>query len=377
MTHIILNAHLLSSRAGYRKAGIHSYIEGVIGHLAEEAMAGWSFTVLTGRAYAGTFPGITVRPSRFDTESPVRRILWEQIAQPFALRDADLGHALAFVSPVIAPVAQVVTVYDLSFIHYPQRLPAARRAYLRTFTAHSCRRARRVIAISHSTAHDLTATLDIPADKIDIAPPGYDAAVFRPLPADAVAAFKRVHDLPDRYWLFIGTLEPRKNLPALLEAYARLPRTERLPLVLGGGKGWDYAPIFETVERLHLADDVRFPGFIADADLPFWYNGAQAFLYPSIFEGFGLPVLEAMACGTPVLVADAGSLPEVAGSAGRCIDPADTDGWTAALRDTHDPAWGAAARTQGFIEAGRYSWAHTARQTIRSYQAALQPFSGR
>src|SRR5262249_12061349 len=160
-----------------------------------------------------------------------------------------------------------------------------------------------VIAISHSTARDLTATMGIPAEKIDVAAPGSDPQVFRPLPDAEINAFRQSKNLPQNFWLFIGTLEPRKNLPTLLEAYAALPK--HLPLVIGGGKGWQYDDIFATIERHNLKDDVRFAGFIPADELPFWYNSASAFVYPSVFEGFGLPVLEAMACGTPVIVSDA------------------------------------------------------------------------
>jgi glycosyltransferase involved in cell wall biosynthesis len=370
--HIGLNAHLLSSRAGYRKAGIHSYIEGLLSHLAAAAPDGWRFTAMTGPAFTGAFPGLAVSRSRIDTESPLRRILWEQIVQPVAIHRFDLVHALAFVAPVIALCPQVVTVYDLSFIHYPERLPAARRLYLQTLTGLTCRRARRVIAISKSTARDLTETLGIPPDRIDLAPPGYDRDRFRPLDPEIVAEFRQRHHLPEAYWLFIGTLEPRKNLVTLLEAYARLSPSERLPLILGGGKGWDYEPIFAAVERLRLADWVRFPGFIPDSDLPFWYNGAEIFLYPSVFEGFGLPVLEAMACGTPVIGANVSSLPEVMGEAGKRVPPHDIDAWTEALRLAHDETWRAAARVRGLVEAQRYSWEGTAQAVIGSYQRAVE-----
>ncbi|MEP7294141.1 MAG: glycosyltransferase family 1 protein, partial [Chloroflexota bacterium] len=245
-----------------------------------------------------------------------------------------------------------------------------RRLYLRLFTGLTCRRARRVIAISHSTARDLTATLGIPADKIDVAAPGYDPALYRPLPADQIAAFRRANHLPDRFWLFVGTLEPRKNLPILLEAYAQLPH--RLPLVIGGGKGWDYEPIFAAVKRHRLENFVNFVGFIPSEDLPIWYNCAEAFVYPSVFEGFGLPVLEAMVCGTPVIVSDASSLPEIASQSGLCVPPDDVAAWAEALRRAHDDAdWRASARERGMIEAARYSWALTAQQTAASYRKAL------
>jgi glycosyltransferase involved in cell wall biosynthesis len=229
-----------------------------------------------------------------------------------------------------------------------------------------------VIAISHSTAHDLTASLGIPPDKIDVAAPGYDTSVYHPLPPESVEAFRREKGLPERFWFFLGTLEPRKNLITLIEAYAALPPSERLPLVLAGGKGWDYEDVFAAVERYNLHTEVKFPGYIPPQDMVLWYNSAEVFIYPSVFEGFGLPVLEAMACGTPVIVSDASSLPEVVGGAGMKLPPRDTAAWTEALRRAyHDAAWREDASSRGLTEAARYRWDETARVTIASYQRAL------
>ena len=372
MAHIGLNAHLLARQAGYRSAGIHGYIDGLLSHLRRNAPDDWRFTVMVSAGSNARFEGLEMRPSHWDTSTPARRILWEQAAQPSQLGAFDLYHALAFVSPVVLRVPSVVTVYDLSFIHYPQGLSASRRLYLRLFTALSCRRACRVIAISQSTAHDLQATLDIPFSKIDVAAPGYDRTRYQRLPQGEIEAFREQKGLPPRFWLFVGTLEPRKNLPLLLKAYAALPRGERLPLVLGGGKGWLYDEIFEAIERYDLGGEVTLPGFIAVEELPLWYNSAEVFIYPSVFEGFGLPVLEAMACGTPVMVSDVSSLPEVAGAAGMRLPPHDVDAWTDALRRARmDANWREAAREQGYREAARYHWDETARQTVDSYQKAL------
>lgn len=369
--HIGLNAHLLSAQTGYRSAGIHGYIDGLLRHLRAAAPDNWRLSAFVGAANQARIDGIDLHRSRFDTESPLKRILWEQGLQPFALNGLDLYHALAFVAPLALTVPSVVTIYDLSFMHYPERLPPMRRLYLRLLTGLTCQRACRVIAISHSTARDLTATLGIPAEKIDVAAPGYEPSVFRPLPADQISAFRFANNLPERFWLFVGTLEPRKNLPVMLEAYATLPQP-RPPLIIGGGKGWDYAPIFETVTRHQLENSVQFVGFIPSEDLPIWYNCAETFIYPSVFEGFGLPVLEAMACGTPVIVSDASSLPEVVGSAGLSVPPHDLDGWKTALqRAWQDAEWRSKAREQGFAEAARYSWANTAEQTVISYRKAL------
>lgn len=371
--HIGLNAHLLAGSAGYRTAGIHSYIDGLLRHLPAAAPADWRFTALVGRQCSAAYPGLALRRSRMDTSSPLKRIFWEQLLQPAGLSQFDLYHALAFVAPLWLPRPLVVTVYDLSFVHYPDRLPRLRRGYLCALTQLSCRRARRVIAISHSTAHDISATFGIAPELIDVAPPGFAAEIFQPLPPKPVTEFRQSKGLPDRFWLFIGTLEPRKNLVMLLEAYAGLPRAIRLPLIIGGAKGWGYGPIFEAVERLRVGESVHFAGFIPSDELPFWYNSAEIFLYPSVFEGFGLPVLEAMACGIPVLVSNASSLPEVAGSAGLCLSPHDPVAWREALRRAaEDAQWRAAAREAGLVQAQRFTWAETARQTILSYQRALQ-----
>ena len=372
MIHVGLNAHLLSGQAGYRSAGIHGYIANTLAHLAEAAPDDWRFSVMVGQQNALTFPGLTMRRSRMDTSRPLKRILWEQAIQPMQLGDFDLYHALAFTGPLLLNRPMVVTVYDLSFVHYPQGLTPARRLYLRLFTRLSCQRARRVIAISHSTARDLVASLRIDAAKVDVAAPGCDRRLYQPLPAQEIAAFRRRNDLPERFWLFVGTLEPRKNLPTLLEAYARLPESSRLPLLLGGGKGWLYQEIFATIERYHLGEQVRWLGYLAAEDLPFWYNSAEVFLYPSVFEGFGLPVLEAMACGTPVIVSDASSLPEVAGEAGLRLPPHEVSAWSEALlRAAQDAQWRQEARERGFQEAARFTWPQTARQTLRSYECAL------
>jgi glycosyltransferase involved in cell wall biosynthesis len=370
--HIGLNAHLLSTQQGYRTAGIHGYIYNLLAHLPQAAVDDWQFTAMVSAGNPHHFDGITLQPSRLNTKSPLRRILWEQAVQPLHLRAFDLYHALAFVSPLVLYRPSVVTVYDLSFVHYPQVLSTARRLYLRLFTALSCRRARRVIAISQSTANDLHATFNMPLDRIDVAVPGYDHARFHPLPQGMVGAFRVKNGLPARFWLFLGTLEPRKNLTTLLDAYATLPKKERLPLVLAGGKGWDYEAIFERVAQHGLADSVHFPGFITAEDLPLWYNSAELLVYPSIYEGFGLPVLEAMACGTPAIVSDVSSLPEAAGDVGICVPPHDVQAWANALRSAYQDAdWRQQASEAGVHHAARFTWQQTAQQTVRCYRRVL------
>lgn len=370
---IFLNAHLLSTQQGYRSAGIHGYIYNTLAHLAQAAPDDWSFTAFVSAQNPHRFNRIKLSPAGWDTTSPIKRIIWEQLVQPFRARDGDLLHSMGFVSPLIQTIPTVVTIYDLSFVHYPQVLSASRRLYLRMFTALSCQRAERIIAISESTARDVATTFGISPEKIDVAPCGYDPERFHPMDTQTIADFKAKNGLPERFWLFIGTLEPRKNLTTLLDAYALLPKTKRLPLLLGGGKGWLYDDIFERIAHHRLEEDVRWLGFLPADELPLWYNSAEAFLYPSIFEGFGLPVLEAMACGTPVVISDASSLPEVGAKAGLCLPPHHVMAWRDALmRIVDDADWRAEASAKGVIEAQRYSWQKTAFATIQSYQKALK-----
>lgn len=371
--HVGINAHLLSSQANYRAAGIHNVIHNLLRHLPAVAPDGWHFTALVGANQRAHYDGITMRHARLDTEHPMRRIVWEQVLQPHQLLAFDLYHATAFVAPAILLSKSVVMVHDLSFIRYPQAMPASRRLYLRWLTALSCARAKRVIANSHSTAHDTSTLLGVPAGKIDVTPLGYDDSTHYPRPNVDIEAFKQAKGLPSRFWLFIGTIEPRKNLPVLLEAYARLPRNERLPLLLGGDAGWGIDAVQEAIARHQLGDSVRLLGFIPSDELPLWYNSAEAFLYPSVFEGFGLPVLEAMACGTPVLTSNVSSLPEVAQGAGLCLPPKDVEAWAQALHHiAHDGAWREQARANGLAQARGFQWHITAELTIKSYQKALK-----
>lgn len=373
--HIGLNAHLLTAQAGYRSAGISGYIANLLRALpaADPALR---YTVFAGpQAALPADSRLRVRRSAWRTEHPLARILWEQIAQPLALeRDRpDLVHQLAFVAPVLARRPFVVTVYDLSFVHFPERLPPARRRYLRLLTRWSCQRARRVIAISRSTAADLTATFGLSPERIDVAVPGVDEA-FHPLPRAEIEAFRARAGLPDRFLLYLGTLEPRKNLPLLLRAYAALPASDRsaAPLVLAGARGWMVDAIDRALDEHDLRDSVRLPGYVPAQDLPLWYNAAEALVYPSLFEGFGLPVIEAMACGTPALVADTSSLPEAVGDMGVCLPPDDAAAWTNALAHIlHDTVWCAEAGQRGRERAREFTWARTAAQTVASYRRAL------
>ncbi len=367
--HIALDAHLLSGAQSYRSAGVHQYIVHLLEHLPQ---AGCRVTALLGPQSVPPAANVDVQRSRWPTGRPLVRALWEQLCQPAALRRAqvDLVHGPAFVVPLLARCLSVVTVHDLSFLRYPQLFRPANRLYLRTLTRASLHRARRVIAVSAHAAHEITALLGVAAPKIDVVYHGIDPH-FRPLPADEIAAFRARRGLPERLLLYLGTLEPRKNLVRLVEAFARL-RQPDLRLVLAGGRGWYDQEIPRRVAELGLADRVIFPGYVPPAELPLWYNAAVAFAFPSLYEGLGMPVLEAQACGTPVLTSNCSALPEAAGDAALLVDPTDVaaiaDGLDRLLTDspTHQ-----SLRQRGLAHAAGFTWTKTAAETVAVYRLAL------
>ena len=372
-THVGVNAHLLSLAGGYRSAGISLYIYNLLHHLPATG-AEMEYTVFLNERRYQAPPGLRLKVSRLPTKRPPVRIVWEQALLPWVARSEglDLLHSMAFVGPVASNCPFVTTVHDLSFLYYPDRFRSLRRRYLQAFARISVRRARRVIAVSESTKQDLVSIYDISPEKIDVVHNGVDAS-FRPLPADQVAAFRQQKGLPDRFLLFVGTLEPRKNVVRLIEAYARLPKG-RPPLVLVGGKGWFYDEIFCRVEALELTDEVHFSGFVPAEELPLWYNAADLFVYPSIYEGFGLPALEAMACGTAVITSTASSLPEVVGKAGKLVDPTDTEALATAMEQVlGDREMQEQMQAAGLVQAAGFSWEKAARQTVDSYRHALTP----
>ena len=381
--HIGLNAHLLSLAETYRGAGINWYIHNLLTHLPRVDRDN-RYTAFLGDGRF-TSSGLALQLSRLPTSRPVVRILWEQVVQPFALRKerVDLLHALAFVTPLLSPCPSVVTIYDLSFLLYPDSFKRFKRFYLGLFTRLSARRARRIIAISESTKRDVVRLLGVPPEKVEVVYCGIDEA-FHPLAPlspqswgerGEVDAFRSKRGLPERFILFVGTIEPRKNVTRLIEAFASLRPCDfaNLKLVIGGAKGWFYQDVFARVEELGLEGEVMFPGYIPVSELPLWYNAAELFVYPSLYEGFGLPLLEAMACGTPVVTANTSSLPEVVGEAGLTVDPLDVAGLAEAMRRVlDDEALRQEMRKRGLQRAKGFSWTKTAQETVQVYRRAME-----
>jgi glycosyltransferase involved in cell wall biosynthesis len=330
------------------------------------------YTVFLGDRRFPPNPGLTLRTSWLPTTHPLVRIGWEQLVQPFVLwqEKIDLLHSLAFVTPLLSPCPSVITIYDLSFLIFPQGFKHSKRLYLTLLTRLSARKARRIITISESTKRDTVRLLGASSNKVDVVYCGVDKA-FRPLPEREIASFRQKRGLPERIILFVGTIEPRKNVARLVEAYSRA-RDGQVKLVIGGARGWLYKEVFARVEELDLRGDVLFPGYISPDELPLWYNAAELFVYPSLYEGFGLPPLEAMACGTPVITSNVSSLPEVVGEAGLTVDPMNSKGLAEAINQVlGDGALRQSMRERGLARASRFSWAKASRETVEVYRRAL------
>ena len=367
-----INAHLLSGESGYRRAGIHNYIAQVLDHLPPVSEYS-AYSIFSRRAsnLVGK-PGFDIQRSRWPTERRLARIFWEQTVWPFiaATQRLDLLHSMAFVSPIISNTPSVITIYDLSFVHYPDRFPTLQRIYLQSQTARSCLRARRVITISESGRQDVHRCFQVPLERIDVVVPGVDP-LYKPLPPNIVDAFRQSKNLRRQTILHVGTLQPRKNIPVLLEALAKLGRPD-VDLVLAGGKGWLYEDIFARVIELGLKDQVHFTGYVPDADLPLWYNAATLLAFPSAYEGFGLPVVEAMACGTPVIASRSSSIPEAGGTAALYFDPGDVDTLVEQMASVLDDiSFANALGEQGLMQAQLFSWERAGQETARVYKKAL------
>jgi glycosyltransferase involved in cell wall biosynthesis len=289
------------------------------------------------------------------------------------LPDADLYHATEHLLMPMRRVPTVLTVHDLIFRIFPQHHKRLNYWYLNATMPLYCRRADAIIAVSQATRRDLVRLYGLDPAKITVVDEAA-APHFAPATPAQVASVRTRYHLPERYVLHVGTIEPRKNLSRLLEAVHRLRQAgEDVRLVVVGSRGWLYEGFFQRLEELALGDAVQLAGYVPDADLPALYGAAALAAVPSLYEGFGLPVLEAMACGTPVVCSAASSLPEVGGDAARYFDPSDTPAMADALLAVwRDAELQEAMRGQGLARAAQFSWQRTAAETMAVYSRILQ-----
>ncbi|HEX3244880.1 MAG TPA: glycosyltransferase family 1 protein [Chloroflexota bacterium] len=378
MVKIALNALLLSRSASYRSAGISQYIYELLRNLRlrpPEQLYEAFVTADPGDIALSPTPNFHCTSVGPLFGKPSMRVLWEQLVQPLTLtrRPPDVLHALGYALPLAWRGRTVITICDVSFARYPGLFNRSNAIYLSTIARLSARKASMVLTISESTRRDVIQLFGVSPERVTTSYCGVSDR-FQPASDSEIEALRARAQLPRSFLLYLGTIEPRKNVAGLVRAYARYRQevTDPVTLVLAGGRGWKDRQVFDLVDRLGLRDCIRFPGYVPSEDLPAWYSAATAFVYPSRYEGFGLPVAEAMACGTPVITTTSSSLPEVVGDAGLLVGPDDEAALSSAIaRVASDSELRRTLSLAGRKRVARFRWEHTAAETAGAYERLI------
>jgi glycosyltransferase involved in cell wall biosynthesis len=339
------------------------------------------FVLVHARTPNGAAADVPQGPNVTDCRLPLPErwstVLWHRLRVPMPVDwfsgPVDLFHAPDFVLPPVRRARRVLTVHDLAFLLYPECADARLREYLMSVVPRSVRSADFVIADSTNTQNDVICLLGADPACTTVVPGGVEAR-FRRASPEAIAELRERLNLHAPFILTIGMMEPRKNWQGLIRAYnqARARHGLAHQLVLAGPRGWLWESTMEERDRSPFRSDILCPGFVADTDLPALYSAADVFAFPSLYEGFGLPPLEAMACGTPVIVSDAASLPEVVGDAGLTVPADDVDALSAGLaRVVLDEHLRDGLRAAGLERARAFSWQAAAEQLLAVYKRVL------
>ena len=366
------------SPAIYRRAGIGRYTQELLTALLKEKDA-IEFTAFSVEPTANAIEFDNLPRIRKKTSNKLWRLnvmgaYLARLRQDRLFQGVDIFHATDNMLPRLTGAKSVFTLYDLAFHIYPQTHTIYNRWFLKIMMPRFLKAADAVIAISDSTKRDAERFYGLNSDKINIVYPGV-ASQFKPIrDTNKWNAIRQTYRLPDRYILYVGSVEPRKNLTTLFEAFRHI-KADNIKLVVVGRKGWRYKPIFEHLGGLKMDDRVIFTDFVSDEDLPVLYSNALAFFYPSLYEGFGLPVVEALACGTPVVASNASSLPEAAGDAAILLDPHDIQGWVQAIDGIRgNPTVNEEFRQKGLRHAESFSWDSAAGKVMAIYQKIYEDF---
>ncbi|MBI5563944.1 MAG: glycosyltransferase family 4 protein [Chloroflexi bacterium] len=304
-----------------------------------------------------------------------RRWWWMQMIAPKVLAEMRpaFAHFTNSIAPLVSPVPMVLTIHDMSLFLYAGTQPLRSLLTVRPLIPALARRAVAIMTPSAEARRDMIRRLGLPPEKIHVI---YNApsAQYRPVTDSAeLDRVRRQYELPSKFVLYVGTLEPRKNIPRLLRAFAQVRRAcPEVRLIIAGQLGWKHEAVWREIEVLGLKDVVHWLGYIPGCDLPALYSLATVFAFPSLYEGFGLPVIEAMACGTPVLTSRDTALAEVAGDAAQLIDPLEVDAIaTGLIRLLNDAALRDELRARGLCRAGEFSWARAAEETVKVYEQVM------
>jgi glycosyltransferase involved in cell wall biosynthesis len=370
--HIAIDAHSV----GAQLAGNESYAVNLIEALAEIDQTNLYTLYVTKPAaidrFANRWPNFKVKQTLPHT--PLVRIPLTLSAE-LRRHPVDVLH-VQFTAPPFAPCPVVTTIHDLSFEHLPETFKRRSRAQLRLTVRRTARKAALILTLSEFSRRDIIETYAVEPERV-IVTPAAAPTHFKPI-ADKteLKKIRERYGIGANYLLSLGSIQPRKNLTRLIEAFLWLRTSRpasRLPqLVIAGKRGWLDDEVFRAAQRDGPNESVKFIGYVPEEDLPALYSGAMCFVYPSYFEGFGLPVLEAMQCGAPVIAGNQTSLPEVAGDAALLFDPFDTKALGEAIARVIDhPDYRAELRARGLKRAAEFSWIATARLTLKAYESAV------
>ncbi len=307
---------------------------------------------------------------------PFVKIIWEQVFLPFSLwkNNIHLYHSTGFSLPFFKPkkTKYVVTIADMTFFSHPEYHLWWKVWYFRYMIPRALKTADKVITISENTKEDILRMTKIPSEKVKTIYLGVDQQ-FSPQTKEFCKKIGEKYHITTPYILFVGMLEPRKNIIGLLHAYMQVKEKKGHDLVLVGKKGWKYEKIFETVKELGLQNSVHFLGYVSDEELPALYSAATCFVYPSFYEGFGIPVLEAMACGCPVITSNNSSMKEIAGNAAILIDPINKEAIKDAInRVLSDKKEQQQRRKAGLLRVKKFRWDTMAKETRELYASLFQ-----
>jgi glycosyltransferase involved in cell wall biosynthesis len=375
MYKLLLNGLLLNDQF----TGVQYYCENLLNALRSLDCKGLQFEVILSNAYCGQLEesnNLSISKIKIDTRNRYKRILFENfmLRKYYRQNEFQLFHSPGYVLPYSWNAPSVLTVHDIIALEHPEFCQDESVVYFKLFLPRSIKKATKIIAVSNKVKEDILKRFAIPPEKIEVIYHGVADCYSEIVPVEELIRIKKQYHLPERYILFVGNIEPKKNLERLVLGFSWLKKNTGIPhkLVIAGKKGWKYEKLFETINKLQLSEELLFTGYVPEKDLPGIYKMASIFVFSSLDEGFGIPPLESMACGTPVLASNQGALPEVTG--GNClqVNPYDIEDIANGIYKllTNDDL-----RNKS-IEKGKewvknFTWERTAKETLKVYEDVL------